>query len=163
MKTDEIKELVRKKRFLIESFYYSITLNKNNSRDNALGMAVTTHFLQAIIIELIIKTLFELNCKETAPYSHNILKIFNNLNQDTRSELVILYDRARIRKQEMFKKFAIPDVQFHPLEKVLKNNELTIKNFKYDAMGNDSNSSLDGMFMTDVFTLFDLKIKEFGA
>lgn len=61
-------------------------------------MAVTTHFLQAIIMELIIKTLFELNYKETAPYSHNILKVFNSLNQDTRSELATLYDRARIRK-----------------------------------------------------------------
>ena len=101
--------------------------------------------------------------KDIAPYYNNILKFFNNLNQDTQDELIALYDRARIRKQELLKKFKISDVQFHSFEKVLTNNESTIKNFKYDAMGNDSNSSLDGIFMAEVFKIFDLKIKEFGA
>jgi hypothetical protein len=46
----EIKELVRKKRFLIESFFYSISLKPEASTDNVLRHAVTGHFLKAIVL-----------------------------------------------------------------------------------------------------------------
>lgn len=168
---DEIKELVKQKRFMIVCFYYSITTNSKDSPkgkskdspDDALKIGVTGHFLQAVIMELIIKTLFELNRKKTAPYSHNILNIFNDLDQDIKDALFESFNEARIRKQKIFQRHKISDIQFHPFEKVLKNNESTIKNFKYNAMGSDSNSSLDGIFMTEFFRLLDIKIRELDA
>jgi hypothetical protein len=154
----EIKELVRKKRFLIESFFYSISLKPEASTDNVLRHAVTGHFLKAIVLELIIKALFELDHKEVVPFTHNLANIFKDLNVETKVQLSSLYNKARKRHEHHFASVKIKDVVFHPLNKALSNNELTIKNFKYDAMGTNSNASIDSAFIKDVFEFIDVKI-----
>lgn len=121
MQDAEVERQVKKKRFLIDAFLCTSSIKASDGPDKVLKHAVTSHFLQAVILELIIKLLYELNQKDTAPFTHNILRVFNELNQDTKDHLVSKFDKARARQQEQFG--GIDDVQFYPLEDVLANNK----------------------------------------
>ncbi|MEP3389390.1 MAG: hypothetical protein ABJO02_14445 [Reichenbachiella sp.] len=128
-----------------------------------LKHAVTNHFLLSVILELIIKTFYELDNQETAPFTHNLTKVFEKLSNESKTELTTSYDRARNRKCELFKISNIANVEFHSLDKVLANNETTVKNFKYDAMETNSNSSIDNIFLKETFELLDKKIAEISV
>ena len=158
MTQDEIKEVVKKKHFLVGSFLYTASLPCGDAPEQVLKHYVTGHFLQAVVLELIIKLLYELDLNKNAPFTHNIMNLFNELKQETKDLLELRFDEARNRRRKQFQ--GIKDVKFHPLQDVLINNEMTIKNFKYDAMGVHSNSSADGIFYNEVFKYIDKKVKE---
>lgn len=160
MQPAEIKAQVQRKRFLIDSFLFTTNLNYPASPDAALRHNVTTHFLQAVILELIIKILFELDNNKAAPFTHNLVKIYRDIRDDTKVVLTKSYNEARERRRIQFTNAKIEDVQFHPLDDVLSNNEKTVKNFKYDAMGVKSNSSVDGVFYSEVFKYIDERSSE---
>ena len=159
----EIMERVRKKKFLMDAFLHTCSHAGGQGPDSALKNDVTSHFLQAVIFELMVKTLYELDVKAEAPFTHDLTKLFGGLNSDTQNELINRFNEARERQKKQFDKMGIVDVAFHALEDILSNNEKTIKNFKYDAIGVRSNTSADGTFYHDMFTYMDNRVGEMSA
>ncbi len=132
MKNEEIRKQVNKKIFLIRSFLYTSSLPPGEGPDSALKHSTSSHFLQSVVLELIIKMIYELSLKKAAPYSHNVLKMYNDLDKQARKFLEERFNQARDRKKKMFSEID-KSVIFHSLTDVLDSNEKTIKNFKYDA------------------------------
>jgi HEPN domain-containing protein len=158
MQDAEIAELVRKKRFLINAFLFSGSLSPGAGPDSALKHAITGHFLQAVVLELLVKILFELDTKKQAPFTHNLPKVYKELDSTTRKKIEDSYGLARERKRQLFAN--IPDVTFGPLSDVLRNNETIVKNFKYDAMGVESNSAFDAEFYNEISSYIDQRVSE---
>lgn len=102
MNNTEPREQSNKKLFLINSFLHTCSLKSNNNPNDILKYAVSNYFLQAVVLELIIKILYELDQKDTAPFTHNILKIFNKLNQNTKDHLISMHEKARMRHKQQF-------------------------------------------------------------
>ncbi len=158
MEDAQIVEEVRKKRFLIDAFLYSASLPSGGEPEGTLKHAVTGHFLQAVVLELIIKTFYELDLKKRAPFTHDVEKLYQELPRESRAFLESAFDEARERRRKQFS--GVEDVEFHPLQDVLRNNEMTVKNFKYDAMAVPSNSSADGDFYRAVLQHIKNKAEE---
>jgi hypothetical protein len=158
MQITEIKKLVDSKKFLVSSFIFTASLRSEGDKDAALKHGVTGHFLQAVILELIIKILFELDTHNAAPFTHNLGKLYPKLGTETKKMLTESYDKARGRRRKQFPDANIKDVHFHPFGDVLDNNEKTVKNFKYDAIGVKSNSSVDGVFYSEVLKYIDNRL-----
>jgi len=156
MKDVEIQEQVKKKLFLLNSFLHTASLPSGGESDSALKHSVTVHFLQSVVMELIIKVFFELDCKKAAPFTHNLPKIYKNLSADTKSMLEEKFNEARKRREQQFAMIS-SDVVFHSLSDVLINNEKTVKNFKYDAMAVQFNSSADNAFYKEVIDYIKMK------
>lgn len=154
MNDEEIKQLVSRKMFLINCFLYTSTLKPGENPELALMHGVTGYYLRSIILELFVKILYELDLKKQAPSIHNVLKIFNQLKEDTKSIVVSKYDEARERKVQIFKTVD-PSVTFPSFQEVLSTNEAVVKNFKYDAMGAKSNSPVDGVFYQELVNVIN--------
>ncbi len=161
MGAGEIKQQVQKKRFLIDAFLYSASLPSGAGRDQVLRHSVTRYYLQAVVLELVIKMFYELDLRKPAPFTHNLVNLFNELNKETKDFGVAKFDEARNRRRKQFEQ--IKDVEFHPLQDVLANNEMIVKNFKYDVIGVPSNSSVDGTFYDEVFKYIDRKISDLNV
>lgn len=157
MKGEEIKKIVSKKMFLIECFLSTAKLKSNGSPDSVLKLGVTNYFLGSVILELLIKILYELEHKKQAPFTHNILKIFEQLDTKTKSFVRAKYDAARKRQEKIFERIN-DEVLFPPFHKLLESNERFIKNFKYDAMGSKINSAIDGKFYTELFNYINEEV-----
>lgn len=127
MKEHDIQDLVRKKLFLIDCFLFNGSINPGKGEDPALKHGVTNYYLTSVILELHIKVLFELDTLQKAPYTHNVLSIYEKLNDETKFFVRASYDRARARKKEIFKNID-KSVTFPPLHQVLQANESFIKN-----------------------------------
>lgn len=156
MQSEEIKMHVHRKRFLIDAFLHTASLPSGTGSKAVLRHSVTVHFLQAIVLELIVKMLYELDLRKSAPFTHNLTKLFNELSKETKDYLVAKFDEARDRRRQQFS--TINDVEFHSFQIVLANNEKTVINFKYDAKGVPSNSSADDAFYMKVFEYIDSKV-----
>ena len=163
MDNAEITERARKKRFLIDAFLHTSSHAGGKRPNEALKNAVTAYFLKAVILELIVKILYELDTKTEAPFTHNLAKLFGNLNLDTQKEVTDRFNEARERQKMHTQYLGIDNLAFHPLENVLEDNETTIKNFKYDATGVKSNSSADSIFYRDIFVYLDKRVAEMNA
>lgn len=158
MQDAELSESVKKKRFLINAFLHTASLPSGSCPDMILKHAVTRHFLQAVTLELLIKMLFELDQQNGAPFTHNLPKLYGKLKKSTRAFIEEKYDDAQKRRRRQFSQ--IPNIKFHSLDTVLTNNEKTVKNFKYDALAADSNSSVDYVFYNEIFSYIDQRLRE---
>ena len=158
MQDAEVAEFVRKKQYLVNAFLFSGSLPPGAGPDPARKHAVTGHFLQAVVLELLVKMLFELDMKKQAPFTHNLPKVYKELKASTQKHVEDSYDLARERKRQQFSN--IPDVTFGSLADVLRNNEKTVKNFKYDAMGDDSNSAVDAEFYNEILSYIDQRVSQ---
>lgn len=162
MNNEQLKERVRKKRFLVDALLNACAAPSEADGDAALKHAVVSHYLQAVCLELIVKTLFELDCRKEAPYTHNLTELYGQLSKDTRAAFEKSYDDARVRRRQQFNEIG-DDVVFHPLADVLANNAQTVRDFKYDAMGVKSNYPADGRFYDDVFELIEREVAGIDA
>ena len=103
-----------------------------------IAAALTNVALYAIVVELVIKHLWEqkTGCVK-APYHHCIHELFEDLDQTTKDKIGALYDEccADYRKAVLAGKkqhgAAIVDVNLADLEEAFKWNTSAIKNFKY--------------------------------
>jgi hypothetical protein len=145
-------ESTRKKRFMIEAFLYSASLPCDNDNRARLKHAITGRYLQAVVLELIIKTLYELDHHREASFTHNLLSIYNDLESSTRLFFEDRFNESldRSRRSPLGK-----EVDFHKLEDVLRLNSDVVRNFKYDAKGINCNSSADGMFYNEMLAYID--------
>jgi len=153
----DIKKLVSSKLFLMESFIFTIhALKEKELPDVALKKGVTAYYLGSVILELIVKILFELDHKKTAPFHHNIFKIYAQLEKNTKNDIEQIYNNSIMRRKEAFKNIDT-EVKFPKLCEVLKVNEKMIKNFKYDGIGHSLNNAADGQFYNEIIQILKLK------
>jgi len=157
MKNEEIKENISKKMFLIKSFLFTASMSTGANPLGVLSHGVTTYFLQSIVMELIVKILYEINFKKPAPFNHNILKIFNSLNKEYKEFVELKFTEAIERRNKQFKGID-KDVQFHNFKDVLTSNEKIIKDFKYEAKAAKTNSSVDNIFYNEVMNFINKQL-----
>ena len=102
------------------------------------GAALTRSVLYAIVVELVVKHLWEQERGETAPFHHDVHRLFQQLRQETRRGVVALYDKCCIAyktaiqagKQQHGPKAVAVDMA--NLEEALQWNADAVKNLKYE-------------------------------
>lgn len=127
--------------------------------DIRLKRKLVTHFLYAVVFELSIKIILEIEQGTSAPHHHNIFCLYKKLSKESRQKISTLYDRQVTNMQKLIlecnrsQNRAGQIVNFnHPLqslEDALKANEQTVKNFKYDGKFNGKSSALCSVMWTD--------------
>lgn len=122
---------IQSKRTMITHFLTGTFLNTGNETE-PLSRAAVSWFLERIILEILIKIIYELDTGGEAPHHHNILELFQKLNIEVRGNIEAIYDRARTQQEECFSNMAerppLPSFQ-----DVLKTNRHIVTTFKYEA------------------------------
>lgn len=160
----EILTLIKQKRSIMDSFLYTINISSNfrESHKESLHSALTATYLKAVILELILKILCELDTKKQAPFTHDLQRVFNLLNMNTKNFLTESYSRAVCRRQSQFKTVD-PTLEFPPLKEILRSNADIVKNFKYGTLTSGfKNASSDNVFYKELFDFIDKKIDGFS-
>lgn len=102
------------------------------------GLALTNAALYPIVVELVLKYIWEKEHGKTAYHSHDACRIFSALNPNTQHGIETLYDKccARYRAAiELGKKQKGPgkvEVEMAGIEEALKWNQDAVRNFKYE-------------------------------
>lgn len=102
------------------------------------GISLTCAVLYPIVVELVVKHIWEEEHAKTAKYNHNVHNLFLQLRPETQSELEALYDQCcRAYKsaidigQQQHGAEAVA-VDMANLEEALRWNEEAVKNLKYE-------------------------------
>ena len=102
------------------------------------GTALSCVVLYAIVVELVLKHIWEQEHGKTAKHSHDVLTLFTQLGTATRREVKELYDECRRsyeRAVESGRKQHGADsvpVKIASLEEALRWNEAAVKDLKYE-------------------------------
>lgn len=153
MEKDNLLKLINSKKFMLLSF-----VNTKMESQEPLHASVTWYFLQAIVLELIIKIFYELEHKKQAPFTHEIYNLYEWFSTKTKEFIEKKYNDARIKKQIFFRNNNINDVIIHELKDVLKVNPQLIKDFKYNAIWAKANYAIDWLFLKEIFDEIDERI-----
>ncbi len=116
-----------------------------------LGMALTNIVLYVVVVELVVKHIWEQEHSQPAEHSHDVRRLFQALSSQIRCEVEALYDKccvayesaAEIGKQQHGAETVAVDMA--SLEDALRWNEIAVKNFKYEMRPRDK-SMPTGMF-----------------
>ena len=103
-----------------------------------VGAALTAAVLYAIVVELVVKDIWEQENARTAEYAHDVHSLFQQLNPETQCAISALYDKCCRKykqaiqdgKQQHGRKAVA--VKMANLEAALKWNENAVKNLKYE-------------------------------
>lgn len=114
------------------------------------------HMLNAIVLEIAIKVIWELDNNEDCRYTHNICSLFGELREKSRGELTEIYDGklamlARVEgTDKRGQRIKLGDlVQLQSLQEALVANEDTMKNFKYDGDFNGKSSAMGSVIWSN--------------
>ena len=116
-----------------------------------LGTALTSAVLYPIVVELVVKHLWEREHGTTAPRSHDVHRLFEQLRPDTRRAVGALYAACCQAYTDMIaagqKKHGAEAVAVNlaSLQEALRWNEEAVKNLKYE-MAPSGRSVPTGMF-----------------
>ena len=102
------------------------------------GAALTRSVLYVIVVELVVKHLWEQERGKTAPFHHDVHCLFQELKPETRRDVVALYDKCCIAyktaiqagKQQHGPKAVAAEMA--NLEEALQWNADAVKNLKYE-------------------------------
>ena len=108
-----------------------------------LGHALTCVVLYAIVVELVVKHVWEQKHNETAKHDHNVHRLFKQLPRETQSEIEALYDECcrahqgehrRAHQDASRAGLKLPDetVNLASLEEALQWNAGAMRDFKYE-------------------------------
>ena len=107
------------------------------------------HMLNAVVLEISIKVIWELDNGQECRYTHNIDALYGELKENSRREIRVIYDEklALLAGLEGTGKTGqrrrVGDlVQLQSLKEALVANEDTMKNFKYDGEFNGKSSAM---------------------
>ena len=128
-----------------------------DAKDKArLSRKHISHMLNAIIFEITIKVLWELDNHTECSYTHKIRALYGELSEKSRREVKEIYDTksAELAKLEGTRKnkerIMVGDlVEFQSLEDALIGNEDTMKNFKYDGVFNGKSSAMGSIIWNE--------------
>ena len=122
------------------------------------------HFLYAIIFELAIKIIWEVENGEECKHHHHILEFYTELSCEKQSKIRELYNvqASLIRTQEGEQRTGnfvhINDLtEYQSLEEALKANSTTVMDFKYDGLYRGKSSVIGGVIWnneTDLIVIF---------
>ena len=104
------------------------------------GAALARVVLYPIVIELVVKHLWEEECGTgtEAPRNHNVRKLFGDLKSETQRQIRTIYDECRcgydaaVQTGQQQRGPEAVAVDMTNLEEALQWNEKAIKDFKYD-------------------------------
>ena len=103
-----------------------------------LGGALTCAVLYSIVVELVVKHIWEQEHAKTAKYHHNVHSLFLQLNPETQCDVEALYDRCCLAYksaidigQQQHGAEAVA-VDMANLEEAMRWNEEAVKNLKYE-------------------------------
>ena len=155
----EMAEAFLETAMLIEGPY----LLESNSREEVDARASklrwqkkkVCHFLYAMVFELAIKIMWEVENSRESEHIHNILQIYKELSRKKRSKIRQLYDTqvseitnqvgqrngARIRVEDL--------TEFQSLKQALKANYATVIAFKYHGLYKGKSSVIGGVIWNE--------------
>ena len=127
--------------------------------DNPLPRKVVIHFSYAVVFELSIKIIWEIEQGKEAPHHHNISLLYKKLSPVSKQKISDLYavqvsnmkkliSECNGRKNRSGQIVNLnPD--FQSLQEALEVNQQTVKNFKYDGQFKEKSSVLCSIMWTD--------------
>ena len=113
------------------------TLNDAVGRQR-IGTALTCAVLYPIVVELVLKHIWEQEQGKTAKYNHNVHSLFVQLRSETRRDVEVLYDqcsrayKSAIAIGQQQHGAEVMAVDMANLEEALRWNEEAVKNLKYE-------------------------------
>ena len=127
--------------------------------DTVLGKKLVTHFLYAMVFEISIKIIYEIEQGKEAPYHHNILRLYKKLSPASQQKISHLYDVQVSNIKDIISKcngsrnragqIVNIKLDLQTLEDALEVNEQTVINFKYDGKIKGKSSALCSTMWTD--------------
>ena len=103
-----------------------------------LGAAFTRVVLYAIVVELVVKHIWEQEHGKTAKYHHDVYDLFKQLRPDTRCHIESLYDKCCVAYKDAIQTGVRQHgsdavaVEMANLEAALEWNKDAVKDFKYE-------------------------------
>ena len=117
-----------------------------------LGKKSVTYFLYAVIFEISIKIIWEMEQGKESPHSHNIFRLYKELTPASQQKISDMYD-TQVSNMKIFiseiSDLANYNWDLQSLEDALKINEKVLIDFKYDGKTNEKSSVFSGMLWTD--------------
>ena len=110
------------------------------------------HFQYAIVFELSIKIIWEIEQGKNAPHSHNILRLYKELSLPLQQKISDMYDSQVSNMKKLISQIpelANLNLNLQSLEDALEVNEDIIKNFKYDGKISGKSSAFCSIVWTD--------------
>ena len=112
--------------------------------------------LNAIVLEIAVKVIWELDHNRDCKYTHNISKLYGQLTEKSRGDLEVIYD-AKSKflaglegTNKKAQRVRIGDlVRMQSLQEALLANEDTMKNFKYNANFNGKSSAMGSVIWSN--------------
>ena len=142
--------------FLEKSPYFAIGESEEKAvarlHEARLGKKCVIHFLYAVSFEISIKIIWEIEQGESAPYSHNILRLYEELSPASQQKISDMYDSQVSNMKKLIAQ--IPECAHYnwdlqSLEDALEVNESVVKNFKYDGEIRGKSSVFCSMMWAD--------------
>ena len=106
--------------------------------EKRIGAALTRVFLYAVVVELAVKHLWEQEHGKTAPHTHNVHKLFDQLSEKTRHEVEALYNnccdpyKAAVQAGQQQHGSDTVAVTMASLKEALHWNQGAVMDLKYD-------------------------------
>ena len=103
-----------------------------------LGMALTCAVLYPIVVELVLKHIWEQEQEQSSVRNHNVLSLFVQLRQETQRDVRTIYDRCcqeykkAIEIGQQQHGTEVVEIDMANLEEALQWNENAVKNLKYE-------------------------------
>ena len=127
--------------------------------DNILRRKTVTHFLYAMVIEISIKVIWEIEKGETPKYNHDIWSRYTELSPDSQQKIANMYNTqvANINtivsqcngEKDRGGRIVNITLDLQSLEDALKSNRQTVRDFKYDGKFDGKSSALCSVMKTD--------------
>ena len=105
-----------------------------------IGVALTSAALYAVVVELVVKHIWEQEHGRTAEYIHDVHRLFQELSSQTQHDVEALYDnccvkyKAAVQAGKQQHGPGAVAVDMANLEEALQWNRNAVKNLKYDLM-----------------------------
>ena len=168
-KTTVEQKIIRAKYFLDSANLLERTLNfviaespeeaESKLDDTRYGRKVVAHCLYAIVFELSIKIIWDIEKDESAPHHHNISRLYKDLSPDAQQEILNIYKTQVNNIEHIISqcngqidsegKTVNIELKLQSLNEALKANEQTITDFKYGGQFNGKSSALCSVMWTD--------------
>ena len=164
---------LERKMFMAESFLTIASINEQITVVGSLDPLKNTitskwtfdyrkklviHYLHAIVIEISIKAIWEVERNQPPAHTHNIFALYAELSLKSQQAIVNMYNTQISNTKKVLSQYINEGrtmdtvMDFKSLEETLQSNEKIIKNFKYDARRSGKSSGLGSYMWKDNHT-----------
>ena len=121
-----------------------------------MGLKIATHFLYAMVFELSIKIIWEIEQGTEAAHHHNILCLYEQLSDVAKQQISNMYDIQYSNMEKCISELisrpngeVLKGLELQSLEDALKGNAKIVRDFKYDGKFNGKSSILGSIIWKD--------------